>query len=257
MTSEGATSRRWGPWVAVGTLLLLLIVGVVLHSPWLSVRNIEIVGAERVDAAGRLHRAGIGTGAIMIWLDTGAVEEAISADPWAVGVAVERVFPNRLVVEVDERIPVAWVEGLVTWMLVGDDGTVVEVAAEPGEGVLTVALPFSDVAVGLRPDDPVWDEIVALGRVLEPDLASRSRLTRQVSEIWLEVPGHRVRLGHPIDLGEKGLVLQSLLAEGIEAGSVVDLVAPRRPAVMPPPPALVEGGGDPGAAPGVEAVPEV
>jgi cell division protein FtsQ len=238
---EGPARRRWGPWVAVGLLLLLLVVGVVLHSPWLSVHEIEIVGADRVDATGRLEGAGIGPGAIMIWLDTTAVEEAILADPWVVGVAVERVFPNRLVVEVDERRPIAWVEGLVTWMLVGDDGAVVEVASQPGDGILTVAVPFSDVPAGAHPDDPVWDEFVALGSVLEPQLAGQSRLVRQLSEFWLEIPGHRVRLGHPIDLGEKGLVLQSLLANGIETGSVVDLVAPRRPAVTPPPPALIEG----------------
>jgi cell division protein FtsQ len=241
----------------VGGLLVVLAVVIVLHSPWMSVREIEIVGAEEIDVAARLDAAGIGEGAILVWLDTDEVVEAIAGHPWAAEVTAARVFPDRLLVEVRERRSVAWVEGERTWMLVAADGTVLESAPRPGGDVLRVSLPFDDVPVGLASQEPVWQEVVALGSVLEPELAGTGRIVLDASELWMELPGHRVRLGHPIDLAEKGLVLQALLTDELPAGAIVDVVAPRRPAVVPQVPAVgsevgVEGGGEPQASPPVD-----
>jgi len=223
----------WAPWFGVGVLLVVLATAVALHSPWLSVRHIEISGAERVGAADLLEQAGIGTGAIMIWLDTGGVEEAIAADPWAASVQAERVWPNRLVVDVEERVPALWVEGTAGWMLVAGDGTILEIASEPGDGLLRASIGLRGFSVGSRPDDAVWDELVALSGVLAAPLASSSRLVSEDDEFWLIAPGHRVRLGHPIYLADKGRVLQVMLADGLPAGSMLDVVAPWRPAVVP------------------------
>lgn len=224
---------RWA-WVAVVVMLLVLAAVIVAHSPWMSVREIEIVGADRIDVAGRLEAAGIGEGAILVWLDTGEVVAAIDGHPWAAEVRAERIFPDRLVVEVREHRAVAWIEGEHGWMLVAEDGTVLESASLPGEGVLRVSLPFGDIPVGLASQDSTWREVVELGGVLEPDLAAESRLVLDSGgEVWMELPAHRVRLGHPIDFAEKGAVLQALLAEGLPDGAVVDVVAPRRPAVVP------------------------
>ncbi len=225
--------RAWAAWVGVGVLLTVLGFGVALHSPWLSVREIEIAGADRVDAAGLLDQAGIGTGAIMIWLDTGAAEAAIAADPWAAAVRVQREWPDRLVVEVEERVPALWVEGSNGWMLLATDGTVLEVADQPGSGLLTASVGLPGVPVGMRSSDALWDELVALSRALATPLASTSRVVTVDGEMWMETPGHRVRLGNPIDLGDKGKVAQVMLADGLPEGATLDVVAPRRPAVIP------------------------
>jgi hypothetical protein len=224
-------------------MLVLVVAAVVLHSPWLSVREIEIAGAEQVDAAERLAAAEIGAGAIMIWLDTGAAEDAIASHPWAAAVRVHREWPNRLVVEVEERTPSLWVEGTDGWMLVATDGTVLETALEPGTGLLTVSIGVRGVPAGVAPDDPLWSEIVGLSGVLSTPLASASRLVGEGAEVWLETPGHRVRLGHPIDLADKGRVVQVMLADGLPPGSTLDVVAPRRPAVIPQPSATLEATG--------------
>ena len=111
---------------------------------------------------------------------------------------------------------------------------VLEIDSVPGEGLLTASIGLRGAPVGSRPDDAVWDEVVVFSGVLASPLASSSRLVSEGGEIWLYSPEHRVRLGHPIDLADKGRVLQVMLADGLPAGSVLDVVAPRRPAVVPP-----------------------
>jgi cell division protein FtsQ len=245
--------RSWRAWVAVGVLLLVLAAAVALHSPWLSVQEIEIAGADRVDAAGRLEDAGIGTGAIMIWLDTAAVEETVGADPWAASVRASREWPDRLVVEVEERVPALWVEGTSGWMLVAEDGVVLEVADEPGDGLLKASVGARSVAVGESSEDAGWAELVALSGALSTPLASSSVVVAEGTELWLETPEHRVRLGHAIDLADKGAVAEVMLADGLPDGAVLDVVAPRRPAVVPAASQPeVEGSGSTNAAPSVE-----
>ncbi|MCJ7724927.1 MAG: FtsQ-type POTRA domain-containing protein [Acidimicrobiia bacterium] len=225
--------RAKAAWLGVAVMLVMLAGAVALHSPWLSVREIEIAGADRVDAARLLDEAGIGTGAIMIWLDTGTVEAAIASDPWAAVVHAGREWPSRLVVEVQERIPAMWLEGPEGWMLVSTDGMVLEVADEAGSGLLTVALGLRTVPTGIRPQDPLWDELLALSSALAGPLASNSRLVADGSEVWLETPGHLVRFGHPIDLADKARVAQVMLDDGLPDGATLDVGAPRRPAVVP------------------------
>ena len=249
--------RPWGAWIAVGVLLVVLALGVALHSPWLSVQEIEVAGAERVDAAGRLQRAGIGTGAIMLWLDTGEVEAAVDGHPWAAAVRAQREWPDRLVVQVTERVPALWIEGTRGWMLVATDGMVLEVADAPGDGLLRARLSIPTVAAGIKPGDPLWGELVALSGSLSVPLASASTVFEEAGEFWMETPGHRVRFGHPIDLADKGRVAEVMLTDGLPPGSTLDLVAPRRPAVVPAgpvgsPEGEVEGSGEADAGPALE-----
>jgi hypothetical protein len=226
--------RAWLGWLAVGVGVSIVAGVAVLHSPLLAVNEIEIAGAEQVEAAEILEEAGIGTGAIMIWLDTSEVEAAFVGHPWVRGVRVERFWPDRLVIDIDERHPAVWMDGPDGWMLVATDGTVLETAETAGEGLLRVSVGSRSAAAGTRPPDVVWEEVVALGRVLAAPLAAVSTLGWEAGELWLTTPEHRVRLGHPIDLADKGRVLQVMMADGLPEGSVLNLVAPRRPAVVPP-----------------------
>ena len=119
-----ARGRRKWPWITLAAIAV--IAGVLLHSPWLSVGDIEIRGADQADVAGRVAATGVGEGAILVWVDTGAVADAVLADPWVRDVLVDRVWPDRLLVEVLEHRPALWVEGVRGWMLVSRDGTVLE-----------------------------------------------------------------------------------------------------------------------------------
>lgn len=225
---------HWGWTLGLTGLLLAGAAAVVLHSPWLKLRHIEIAGVERADVAGRLARAGIGPGAFMIWLRPGEVEEAVSRDPWVREVRVERVFPDRLVVEVLEHTPAVWAGHGESWMLLSRGGVVVAVADRPGEGLLRARVPWRTWDLGEEPAESEWLEVGDLGLALSPGLAAESWVTSEGGELWIEARGFRARLGAAVDLADKGRAFEALLEAGLPEGAVIDLVAPTRPAVSVP-----------------------
>jgi len=225
--------RRRGRWVLAAAILLVGAAAVAVHTPWLSLRKVEVLGAEHSDPAARIAAAGIGEGKLMVWLRPGAVEEAVRADPWVSDVRAELVLPDRLVVEVLEHTPAAWIEGTTTWMLVSRSGSVLESAGEPDDRLLRAALSFRDFPPGTRPDDAVWSEVVALALSLDPGVAASAHLTAEGGTLWLDAAGVEARLGAPVQLADKGRVLGALLDEGVPDGWSIDLVAPLRPALVP------------------------
>ena len=224
--------RRWAAWAIASVAVLVVAAVAVLHSPWLSVRDVDIVGSQRSDVPARLEEAEIGEGAIMLWVSPGEVERAVMEDPWVREARVQRVLPSTLVVEVLEHAPVAWIEGATSWMLVARDGSVLEQAPAPQGGLLHAALGFDDRIPGVLPDDPAWNEVVELA-VSVPELSS-IELHLEGGSVWATVAGIDVHFGAPTDLADKGRVLVAILAEGVPADWSIDLVAPRRPALVPP-----------------------
>lgn len=226
----GTAGRRWWPWMAI--VVILAGTGLLAHSPWLSVSEIEVVGSVRSDAEGRIAHSGVGEGALLLWVDTGAVERAVLADPWVRDVRVVKVWPDRLVVEVAERRPVVWIEGVLGWMLVASDGTVVDRSAEPRAGLLRASVALPDVQPGTRPLDPGWHEIVEMALVVEDALGGTMVLEMRGAEMWTEVFGHPVRLGHPIDLADKARTLLAMIGQQLPARATIDLTSPSRPALI-------------------------
>jgi len=226
--------RRRLVWMIVVAVVLSGAAVGVLHSSWLSVHDIDIRGAERGDVAGRIAAAGVGEGAIMLWVSPGELEAAVLADPWIREARVQRVLPDTLVVEVLEHTPTLWVEGASVWMLVARDGTVLENAATPGDGLLRASLSFRDFGPGEQPADATWNELLELVSVLDPELASGFSLTEANGVAAATVAGIRFDFGPPVDLADKGRVLMEMLNEEVPDGWAVDLVAPRRPALVPP-----------------------
>jgi len=238
-----AGARRWWPLVTI--VVVMAAAGLVANSPWLSVSEIEVLGVVRSDAEARVAASGVGEGALLLWVDTGAIERSVRSDPWVRDVRVEKVWPDRLVVEVAERRPLVWIEGVLGWMLVAADGTVVERAPEPEPGLLQASVALPDVDPGVQPVDPGWHEIVEMALVVEDALGGTMVLEMRGAEMWTEVLGHQVRLGHPIDLADKARTLLAMIGQELPEGVTIDLTSPARPALVPADSGSeVEGSGD-------------
>lgn len=227
---EARERRGSWPWLA---MVLLFAAGALLaHSPYVSVSEIEVVGAVRSDTRAHIDGAGVGEGALLLWVDTGAIERVVLTDPWVFDARVTKVWPDRLVVEVLERRPVAWIEGVLGWMLVAEDGSVVDWARRPRQGLLRASIAFPDQDPGTRPVDPAWHEIVGMALVLEDAIGGTLVLEMRGAEMWTEALGHQVRLGHPIDLADKARTLLAMLGAELPSGASIDLTSPSRPALI-------------------------
>lgn len=221
-------------WILLGVILLALTtIVVVVHTPLMAVDRIEIRGAVETDVAAVVAAEGVGAGALLLWVDTGGLEAAIATEPWVSDVRVQRVWPDTIEIEVVEREPVVWIEGVLGWMLVGRDGIVIDRRPEPGPGLMRAELAFRDFEPGDRPLDPAWTEVVEMALVLDDDIGSTLLLEMRGSEMWTFAFDHEVRLGTPIDLADKGRALRAILGDDVPGGAIIDVSSPLRPAIVP------------------------
>jgi cell division protein FtsQ len=232
----GGDAPRPVSWTWVILFTVVATVGILLHSPLLALSRIEVVGAVQSDAVSRIAGAGVGEGALLLWVNTGRVENAVAEDPWVLRVSAERVWPNRLVVEVVERVPAVGIEGVSGWMMVSADGVVLDLAPRPTPDLVRAAVPFPDRLRGHRPNDAMWDEIVAMAVILDNGRYMEALLEMRGTEMWTHIGGFEVRFGHPTDLADKARALVAILAEDLPPGSRIDVSSPQRPALVPPDP---------------------
>ena len=94
---------------AVGVAVLALIV---LASPIVAVRTVQVEGATYVDA--RLVDAVVESlkGNSVLTVDTATAEARLEGDPWVLDARITTYLPSRAVIEISERIPVAWFLGV-------------------------------------------------------------------------------------------------------------------------------------------------
>jgi cell division protein FtsQ len=202
-----------------------------LRSPWLSLVHLEVRGVSSSRTVEILEESGIVAGTPLISVRPAAVEQALVHDPYISEAEVVRQWPNTVNVSIVERAPVAWVPLGEDWALVAEDGVTLRIRSEPD-------LPLPVLALA-APEEGEQASPVLLGALtflaeLRADIAVRARLEDREGELWMSIDGFEVRLGRPLDMKAKARALTPLLGLEIEPGSLITLIAPTRPAVLPP-----------------------
>ncbi|CAN5850814.1 hypothetical protein BH23ACT5_BH23ACT5_17740 [soil metagenome] len=209
------------------------LVAWVLQSPFLSVGHISVVGnSSRVDAGTILAAHGIVEGRPMVVLDVGTAEEALGGHPWVAEVRVARNWPTSVSVEITERTPAVSVRFADGWALLAADATVLETvpSADP-------VLPEAEFrSVDSEDGSEDLEVIGAVNFLVALPPERRGGATVSMSSEGLEavVAGYRVRLGRPFDMVDKAVVTAELIGQDLEPGSIITVVAPASPAVLPP-----------------------
>jgi cell division protein FtsQ len=200
-----------------------------LRSPLLSIHQIRVSGIESGMVVQLLAREGVGEGRPLISVPTGRLEQVLRANPRIKGAEVRRQWPQTLVVTIEERVPVAWAPFAGGWARVGIDGVVIATAPAPDSD-----LPRLEIAeVGASPSAAALGALAFL-QELAPQPGLEVVVTSEGNDLWALVNNVMVRLGRPVDMEIKARVLRELLAGELVPGSTVNLVAPTRPAVLPP-----------------------
>lgn len=146
-----ARPRRWrrrrGPRhpllvAALVPLLLATIAWVLWASPLLAVRTVQVDGARTLTAQEVRDAAGLTDGTPLLRVDVAAVAARVRRLPQVASAQVTRGWPDRVVVTVSERDPVAVVERAGQRSLVDGSGVPFEtVTGDPPRGVVALDVP--------------------------------------------------------------------------------------------------------------------
>lgn len=229
-------------WILAVIVVAVMVAGSLwlIRSPILSVRQVEVSGAQNSDPSAAVLSLGMGIGSATIDIDATAITLLILKDPWVESVDVEILWPGSIVIDVTERTPMAPVLADGQWAVVATDGGVIRMISGLDVGVARVAIDQGGIVPGQIVTDPlVTGALTFLSHLSE---STRTGVIVRVDGVGLvaDVDGHVVRLGRPTEMAAKASVLEALLASGIEEGASIDLIAPLRPAVTNPQPE-VEG----------------
>ncbi len=234
VVAEDRARRKVGRLLKViVTLVPFGVAAWVLLSPWLSVNEVASTGVASSNTHGILADMGAVAGTPMILIEEGRVEQALLADPWVKSASVVRDWPNRLIVRVEERVALAWVETGEGWAHHAVDGVVLPSADTPDDTMAWIHLPD----VPRAESESSRDILGALEFVagLPEDLRAKTSIRLRVNgEFWGTVSGYEVRLGRAVEMDAKARSLTALLAQNPPLGSVLIMIAPAHPAVTPP-----------------------
>lgn len=229
----GPTRSRGGVVVLALVLLAVLAGTVALRSPLFEVRRVEVRGAGRL-APSEVRVLVEGARGRNLWLvPLDEIARSVSAHPWIARAEVGRRLPSTLVVEIEERIPIAWVADPDGGAAVAADGVVVQRRTD-GDGLVAIGEVHHVEEPGGQTSAPRQSLRVVAS--LPP------RIRREVEAASLRGEGVILRLrsgarilyGRADSLGAKRATLAALL-DWIEENEVpaglVDLRAPATPAI--------------------------
>lgn len=80
-----------------------------LKSPYLAIKEIKVNGNKRVSSAEILELAGVKARDNLLKINTNEIKKNIRFNPWVSEINVARNFPDRLIIEIKERTPVAFI----------------------------------------------------------------------------------------------------------------------------------------------------
>ncbi len=217
-------------------LAFMAVVGLgawlLFRAPVFAIAEISVGGGLRASIDDDLRSHGIEVGRPMVSADLSAALEAVEADPWVVQATIERNWPDVISVSVVERTPTAEVACADGTVLAAVDGTVLPTDDPGAEEVGRISLP-SVACDQLSEDLGARMGLEFLDAL--PDRISRATEIGTGEEgIVATVATYLVRLGSADGGAEKARALVAVLVDPPEPGSTITLVAPTRPAVMPP-----------------------
>ncbi len=182
-------ARRWLAWrrVAVALLALLIVGGgvyAVYFSSWLEVDGVEVRGTVDLTSADIATAAEVPVGEPLAKVDLEAIERKVMSLGAVRSVEVSRQWPHEVLIEIEERVPVAVVKMGDLLRNLDADGVVfgdrkrppgnlpmVETSSDVGDDALREA---ATVAAALEPAVP-GDRRPPRGRDRRPDHAGAAR----------------------------------------------------------------------------------
>lgn len=219
--------RRLLLWSGSGiaaVLAIMLLIGV--YSPVFAIREIRVVGAERLDPVAVQQALAGQLGTPLPLVDEGAVLDVLEQFPLIETYATEARLPGTLLIRIEEREPLATVRTDAGWFVVDAAG----VSLEPGRGddLATIALDADGV------DGAAYDAavrvLISLPRSVREDVRRIRATTLDDVRLTLRSTSTTVVWGNDEDSALKARVLRELLDNpDVRGAKVIDVASPLVP----------------------------
>ncbi|HHY15425.1 MAG TPA: FtsQ-type POTRA domain-containing protein [Firmicutes bacterium] len=166
---------------------------------------------------------------VNVWrLDSRELSSALSEHPWISETKVKWRWPNRIIVRVQERTPVAQLPSTGGWLLLDKEGTLLP----PPEGVFVFSLPIiTNLDLESR------EQLVSTARlmsIIPTDLKDYISEWNAANRAFISRSGTEVLMGPPVELEQKfvllGKILDDLASRG-EHAVKIDLRVTKNPVV--------------------------
>lgn len=206
---------RLSPLAALGIFVVLAsLVLVLLASPIFAARDIEISGATYTDAQLLESVTESLRGSNVLTADLDAARRRLEGDPWVRQARLNWYLPDRIVIEIDERTPVAWFVGVDNRARVVDfDGRVIEVLNGQPTELIKIEGVGPNLAPGTLPS-AVYQAAAQLAVSLPDDLRRRTDYITVGGPDTLGFvlkSGTTINLGAPVDVRNKLTAVATLL----------------------------------------------
>ena len=240
--------------VLVATAFVIYLV--LVYSGLFAIKSIVATPTEHITSETISSLAAVPEGSTLFNVNEQKIVEQISTNPWVKSVSVSRSFPNRLVIDVEERQPAAAVllsSGLEAWWVSSDgfwleqlplqEATADNGIASPSDQARAMALTegmvfVTDVNVATKPQAGMTCDDEAILAVLDY-LSGFSQsmvdqiLTAKASSVpglsFVLASGVEVAVGAPEDIQAKEQVISALLEQYTGQITYINVRVPSSP----------------------------
>lgn len=213
---RGLARLRVSPLVGFAIVIgVVSIALVVLASPIFAVRDIQVTGATYTDPVLLDKVRESLRGASVFTADLDGAKRRLEGDPWVQRARLNWYLPDRVVIEIDERAPVAWFVGVDNRARVLDfEGRVLDVLDGQPTQFLKIEGVGPNLPAGTVPS-PVYQAAAQVAVSLPDDIRERVKhLVVNGPEAlgFVLKSGTTINLGAPIDIRNKLTVVATVLS---------------------------------------------
>ena len=207
--------------------LLLIAFGVfsIYQSDLFKITTVTVEGNDRLSDESVRVAASIPEEETLLRLSTPEIEERIKRDPWVSAATVSRRFPSTVVIDVEERVPVAMLDvGDSSFFLLDARGYILA-RQTPDETVTAVVIrDVGDVETtpGVRPRSEPLKNALEVWNGLSPQMREMVRAISAPSvgeTALITEDGVEIFVGPSVDITRKEEIAREIMTE--HAGSVV------------------------------------
>ncbi|MEZ7196604.1 cell division protein FtsQ/DivIB [Pseudodesulfovibrio karagichevae] len=166
--------------------------------PYFDLQDIRVAGNDRLSYEDILKTAQVDLGLNCLDMNVGEVKNRLDANPWIDSVTVRRELPNRLLIDVREKVPAFWVRQGAGLYFADAQGRVIA-PMHPGE---QASLPILSVADDLPGGSEVLTGILK-------KMADQETPFTQAQTAWIKLTSaHELEIYLDGAAGGKGLIVK-------------------------------------------------